>query len=163
MRSEEWFKKIFDRHYDPLRNYLYYLSGDIQWSDDAVQDLFMLVWERRDELKEETLGAYMFRAAKNYFLKRKRHESVHLKFEKSLPQGEQASQHGEPMETDEFDRLLQANISRLPERCRTVFLMSRIDEMSNLQIAGNLNITVKAVEKQITRALQLLRRNLENN
>jgi len=41
--------------------------------------------------------------------------------------------------------------------------MSRIDEMSNLQIAGNLNITVKAVEKQITRALQLLRRNLENN
>lgn len=163
MRTEEWFKKIFDRYYDPVRNYLYYLSGDIHWSDDAVQDLFMLVWERKDDLKEETIGPYMFKSAKNLFLKLKRHGTVHLKFEKSVPEGEQAVQSDEPLEKEEFDRLLQEGISRLPEKCRTVFLMSRLDEMSNRQIADNLNVTVKAVEKQITKALKLLRMDLEES
>lgn len=154
---------IFDRHYDPLRNYLYYLSGDIHWSDDAVQDLFMLVWERKDMLKEDTIGPYLFRVAKNLFLKLKRHGTVHLKFEKSLPDGEQSVQAGESLEEEEFDRLLQEGISRLPEKCRTVFLMSRLDEMSNRQIADNLDVSVKAVEKQITKALKLLRMNLEKS
>lgn len=42
-----WFQKVFDDHYDYIRNYLYYLSGDMDLSDDLVQDVFLKLWEER--------------------------------------------------------------------------------------------------------------------
>jgi RNA polymerase sigma-70 factor (ECF subfamily) len=50
----------------------------------------------------------------------------------------------------------------MPEKCRTVFLMSRMDEMSNGEIASRLGVSVKAVEKHITKALRILRQKLED-
>ena len=67
------------------------------------------------------------------------------------------------LERSEFDLQLQSALSALPEKCRSVFLMSRTDELSNRQIAEGLGISVKAVEKQITRALKILRQKLERN
>jgi RNA polymerase sigma-70 factor (family 1) len=162
MRSEEWFKNIFDRHYDPIRNYLYYLSGDIYWADDAVQEVFLLVWENRNRLDESRLPPYVFKVARNIFLKQKRHEAVHLKFEKQITDHPLGLSPEEELTTLEFDRHLQQSISGLPDTCRTVFLMSRMDELSNRQIAENLNVSLKAVEKQITRALKIIREKLEN-
>ena len=161
MRSEEWFRKIFDRHYDQVRNYLYYLSGDIYWTDDALQDVFLSVWENRHRMEESTLLPYMLKAARNLFLKRKRHEAVHLKFEKQVPEMETGLSPDELISSEEVDRKLQAGISVLPETCRTVFLMSRMDELTNRQIAENLRISIKAVEKHITRALRILREKLD--
>lgn len=162
MRSEEWFKKIFDRYYDKVRNYLYYLSGDIFWTDDTVQDVFLSVWENRHRLEESTLLPYMLKVAKNYFLKRKRHEAVQLKFEKQVSDANPAGSPEDVFASEEFDRKLQQGISRLPETCRTVFLMSRMDELTNRQIAESLRISIKAVEKHITKALKSLREKLDN-
>lgn len=157
IRSEDWFKEVFDRYYDHLRNYLYYLSGDIEWADDALQDVFMVVWEKRNNVQEETLQSYLFTVGRNIFLKHNRRKAVHIKFEK-LNQEEILSQSPEDEILDkEFDRQLQAAISDLPEKCRTVFLMSKMDGMTNPQIADSLHVSVKAVEKQITKAFKILR------
>ncbi len=162
IRSEEWFTKVFDRHYDHLRNYLYYLSGDISWADDAVQDVFMVVWEKRDQLREETLRPFIFKVGRNLFLKQKRRESVHLKFDKTLDDESAELSPEEDLEAREFDDKLQRTISGLPEKCRAVFLMSRLEEKSNKQIAESLNVTLKAVEKQITKALKIIRGKIGN-
>jgi RNA polymerase sigma-70 factor (family 1) len=162
IRSEEWFTKVFDRHYDHLRNYLYYLSGDISWADDAVQDVFMVVWEKRDQLREETLRPFIFKVGRNLFLKQKRRESVHLKFDKTLDDESAELSPEEDLEAREFDDKLQRTISGLPEKCRAVFLMSRLEEKSNKQIAESLNVTLKAVEKQITKALKIIRGKIDN-
>jgi RNA polymerase sigma-70 factor (ECF subfamily) len=58
---------------------------------------------------------------------------------------------------NEFDTRLQAVLSDLPSGCRTVFLMSRMEDMSNRQIAESMGISLKAVEKQITKALKILK------
>lgn len=157
VRSEEWFTRIFDKHYDPLRNYLYYLSGDISWTDDTVQDVFMLLWEKRNEIQEDTLQPFLFKIGQNLFLKSKRREMVHLKFEKSAAESTLALSPEEEMVAQEFDRQLQQAISELPEKCRVVFLMSRLDEMNQKQIADSLDVSLKAVEKQITKALKYIR------
>jgi len=162
IRSEEWFTKVFDRHYDHLRNYLYYLSGDISWADDAVQDVFMVVWEKRDQMREETLRPFIFKVGRNFFLKQKRRESVHLKFDKTLNDPSSELSPEEDMEAREFDDKLQRTISGLPEKCRAVFLMSRLEEKTNKQIAESLNVTLKAVEKQITKALKIIRGKMDN-
>jgi RNA polymerase sigma-70 factor (ECF subfamily) len=157
IRSEDWFKEVFDRFYDHLRNYLYYLSGDIEWADDALQEVFMVVWEKKNSINEETLKSYLFTIGRNLFLKHNRRKAVHLKFEK-LNQEENLTQSAEEDVLDrEFDRHLQSAISDLPEKCRTVFLMSKMDGLTNQQIADSLHVSVKAIEKQITKAFKILR------
>jgi RNA polymerase sigma-70 factor (family 1) len=157
IRSEDWFKEVFDRFYDHLRNYLYYLSGDIEWADDALQEVFMVVWEKRNNVQDETLQSFLFTVGRNLFLKHNRRKAVHLKFEK-LNQEENLTQSAEEDVLDrEFDRHLQSAISDLPEKCRTVFLMSKMDGMTNQQIADSLHVSVKAIEKQITKAFKILR------
>jgi RNA polymerase sigma factor (sigma-70 family) len=144
IRSEDWFKEVFDRFYDHLRNYLYYLSGDIEWADDALQEVFMVVWEKRNNVQDETLQSFLFTVGRNLFLKHNRRKAVHLKFEK-LNQEENLTQSAEEDVLDrEFDRHLQSAISDLPEKCRTVFLMSKMDGMTNQQIADSLHVSVKA-------------------
>lgn len=157
IRSEDWFKEVFDRFYDHLRNYLYYLSGDIGWADDALQDVFMVVWEKRNNLQDETLQSYLFTVGRNIFLKHNRRKAVHLKFEKHNQEEILAQSPEDEILYEEFDRQLQTAISDLPETCRTVFLMSKIDGMTNQQIADRLFVSVKAVEKQITKAFKILR------
>ncbi len=162
IRTEEWFRKVFSTTYDPLRNYLYYLSGDIHWADDAIQELFLKLWEKRDILREETLVPWLYAAGRNLFLKHKRHDAVHLKFVKTTEKEEPWEEGPSIAEREEFDVRLQSVISDMPERCRTIFLMSRMDEMTNPEIASRLGVTVKAVEKQMTKALKILRLKLED-
>ncbi len=59
------------------------------------------------------------------------------------------------LEQKEFDQKLQKALSNLPEKCRTYYLMSRIDEMKYAEIAEAFDISIKAVEKQISKAMRL--------
>ena len=161
LKTEKWFSEVFRLYYKLLRNYLYYLSGDMHWSEDTVQELFLIVWEKRQSLKEETIKPYLYTIARNAFLKQKRHETVLLKFRKFHANEDEALEIPDSIENEEFDRALQLAVSQLPDKCRTVFLMSRIDEMNNKLIAVNLGVSVKAVEKQITKALKILKGKLE--
>jgi len=162
IRSEGWFRKVFDESYDHLRNYLYYLSGDIYWVDDTIQEVFMTLWTKRFSVREETLLPWLYTIGRNLFLKQKRHEAVRLKFEKRFPAEEPWGEDPGLAEQEEFDARLLSAISSMPEKCRTVFLMSRMDEMSNGEIASRLGVSVKAVEKHITKALRILRQKLED-
>jgi len=159
-KSEVWFRQVFHNHYESLRNFLYYLSGDIHWAEDTVQEIFLLVWEKRDTLREATLAPYLFKTGRNFFLKEKRHEKVKLRFLKET-RADKIIQTDTFSEKDNFDRVLETALSALPQKCRSVFLMSRVDGMNNPAIAVNLGISVKAVEKHITRALKILRSKLE--
>jgi len=64
------------------------------------------------------------------------------------------------LEMKEFDNKLQAAIADLPDKSRVVFLMNRIDGITYREIAENLGVSVKAVEKQMSRALRILREKL---
>ncbi len=158
--TEIWFREVFDRFFEQLRHYLYYLSGDLHWAEDAVQEVFIILWEKRYFIDDETVGSYLYKIARNLFLKRKRHEEVELRFLKEATEPGTDNTVTHQLELDEFDLQLQAALSRLPSGCRTVFLMSRMEEMSNRQIAENMQISVKAVEKQITKALKILKASL---
>jgi RNA polymerase sigma-70 factor (family 1) len=160
IRSEAWFRKVFDEHYQSLRNYLFYLSGDTGWSDDAVQQVFLVVWEKRNSLREGNLQPFLFKVARNLFLKEKRRERVMLRFDSLYNESDGVFTPEEIFLDRESDSRLQKAMSELPEKCRTVFLMSRIDEMTNQQLANAMGISVKAIEKHITKALKLLRRQL---
>lgn len=160
-KEKDWFKAIFDEHYEFIRNYLFYLSGNIDVAEDIVQDVFMKVWEIREKINDETLKPLLFRIARNLYYNTYKKKSLDIRFVNDSVSGKENDSPEFLLEMKEFNDKLQSAIADLPEHCRTIFLMSRIDELKYHEIAENLKISVKAVEKQVSKALKLLRQRIE--
>ncbi len=163
LKDKNWFEGIFDQHFDAVRNYLFYLSGDMKLSEDLGQDVFLSLWENKDKLRENTLRAYLLTIARNRYFKHHRRKSVDLKFNNSLI-GSDNSDYKSPdylIEVKEYDKKVQTAISSLPERTRVIFLMNRLDDKSYRQIADELDVSVKAIEKQMTKAIRMLQESLD--
>lgn len=158
--GKSWFKEVFDKNYDNILNYLFYLSGDTALSEDLAQDVFLQLWEKRREIIDDTIRPYLFTIARNNYLKNIRSRKYDLKFRSTYLEKLENETPDYIMELKEFDSRLQKAVSDLPGKSRVVFLMNRIDGMTYREIAENLGVGIKAVEKQMSRALAILREKL---
>lgn len=162
LRTREWFKAVFDQNYEYIRNYLYYLSGDMDLSEDLVQDVFLKLWEKRESVRDETVKALLFKIGYHLFLRNKRDAGYDLKFKSTLINSLTHESPDYILELKELDKNLQRVIASMPEKCRTMFLLNRLDGLTYQQIALNLGVSVKAVEKQISKALGIITSKLGN-
>jgi len=156
--EENTFQKIFFEHSEHVRNYLYYKSGNLQLSEDLVQDAFAKLWEKCADVQPEKAKSFLFTIATNLFLNKIAHQKVVVKFENL---GHSEADHQSPeflLEENEFKKRLEQAIAELPENQRVVFLMSRIDQKKYREIAEELDISQKAVEKRMQKALVALRK-----
>lgn len=156
--NRDWFKDVFNKYFEYIRNYLFYLTGDAMLSDDLAQDVFLQLWEKRDQVKSETIKPFLFTIARNSFLKNYRRNKIDIKFRSTYVVQVENESPEFVLEVIELDQKLQKTISALPEKCRVVFLMHRIDDMTYAQIADSLGVSVKAIEKQMSKALSILRK-----
>jgi RNA polymerase sigma-70 factor (family 1) len=159
--SQEEFDRIFVDWYGQLRNFIYYKSGDMQISEDIVQDTFLKVWERREGIRIDTVKSLLYRIANNLFLNRIDHEKVQLKFASDYATIQYTSAPDFDLEMKEFDERLQRSLSELDEKNRVVFLMNRIDDLTYREIAEALGLSQKAVEKRMGKALAFLKEKLD--
>jgi RNA polymerase sigma-70 factor (ECF subfamily) len=153
------FQLIFRIYHTKLCATAFRLVQDREVAKDIVQEVFIRFWEKHTALPQDLdVKSYLYRStingALNYLKKIKqiRQDSLEGTEEVSEPH---------PAESNLYVHDLQASltygIDKLPPVCRTVFMLSRFDEMSNGQIAGHLHISLKAVEKHMTKALKYLR------
>jgi RNA polymerase sigma-70 factor (family 1) len=152
------FKTIFDDYYHPLKNFLYYKLGDIDLAEDITQEVFIRVWDKRDEVLQETVRSYLYKIANNLAINH--FKSAKKRFEFKLERGHDRPAGESPdftMEKDEFATRLNHAIANLSESQRVVFLMNRMDDLTYREIAERLEISVKAVEKRMQGALESLR------
>jgi RNA polymerase sigma-70 factor (family 1) len=154
------FDQIFLSWYGKIRNFIYYKTGDIQVAEDIAQDTFIKIWEKRDEVKPETVKSLLYTIANNLFLNRIEHQKVVLSFANSVPLDQTTTSPEYELEMNEFGNVLQQALSDLDEDKRSVFLMNRMDDLTYNQIAENLGISVKAVEKRMNKALIYLRKHV---
>jgi RNA polymerase sigma-70 factor (family 1) len=151
------FNSLFNRYYTQIRNFLYYKSGNMELAEDLTQDAFMILWTKRENIDPEKVKSYLFTIANNLFLNNVKHQKVVLKFNQQPVNTASMETPHYLMEEDEFRDSLERAISSLPEKNRVVFLMNRIDKLTYREIADRLELSVKAVEKRMTKALQKLR------
>ena len=157
------FDQIFNSWYNPIRNFIYYKTGDVQIAEDLAQDTFLKIWERKNDIKPETVKSLLYTIANNLFLNRLEHEKVAFKFVGSLNQNFTSAAPDFELEMKEFDERLQKALADLDEKDRTTFLMNRIDDLTYTQIADILEISVKGVEKRMTKALAFLRKRIDKH
>jgi RNA polymerase sigma-70 factor (ECF subfamily) len=153
------FKKHFSNLYLPLAMYALRIVGDTDLAQDVVQDAFENAWLliSNSSLEVANFKAYIYRAVRNIAISQIR-QSVDTT---DIDGADFVSD--EDIDTSERDALLWQAIDNLPKRCRQVFLLSKRDGLSNQQIADRLDISVKTVENQMTKAYKALRANLNSS
>lgn len=133
-------------------------------AEEVVQQVFAYVWEHHDVVDEATPSrAYLYRAAHNSALNRIRRHRVEQRWHDAEAVQEPetvAPSAGDEIEYQELAQAVQRAIERLPERCRLIYTMSRQEQMTYAEIATALDLSVKTVEAQMSRAFRLLRQML---
>ena len=156
--KENIYKEVYYNYSEYLRNFLYYKSGNMGVAEDISHDAFMKLWENCSKVTVDKAKSYLFTVANNLFLNKANRSKVVLKFEKSLTQSTDKSDPHYLLQKEEFKQRLEKAISDLPENQRIVFLMNRIDKKKYREIAEELDLSVKAVEKRMHLALSALRK-----
>ena len=157
--NEIIFTDFFKKHAKPLRNYLLYKYGNCEQAEDVTQTVFSKLWQNCSDVPLEKAKSYIYTIAVNTSLNIISHKNVILEYEKNYTAADRNNRDPEYLlEEQEFKKLLYEAIENLPEKQRTVFLMNRIDEKKYAEIATELGISVKAVEKRIHLALLELRK-----
>ena len=154
--KEKVFEKAFRDNSEILRNYLYYRSGDLQRSEDIVQESFVSLWENCHKLTEATVKSWLFKVATNKLYNESAKDKVRFKFESQITGSIDYETPEFKLEYEEYSNKLQNAINNLPEGQREAFLLNRVDNLKYKEIAECLNISVKAVEKRISQALKKL-------
>jgi RNA polymerase sigma-70 factor (ECF subfamily) len=155
------FRQVFDACYESLCRYAFTVLRDADEAEDVVQHMFMKLWERKEELNiTSALRSYLFKSVYNQCLNQLEHRSVKSKFQQYKLTLTEAIQQPEVF-GDEVDAKIKTAIEALPPQCRTIFLMSRYEEMRHTEIAEKLNISVNTIQNQICKALKILREELK--
>lgn len=162
------FETMFRAYRDDLVAFAESLLRSHEAAQEIVQDLFLRIWQMRDLWEPRgPLNAYLYRATRNRAIMRLRQQrtelSLHEPFSRLGPAtiaGSVADQSDSRVQVADLESAISQAVAELPARCREVFCLSRRHHLSNAQIADVMQISVKTVEVQMTRALGHLRRRL---
>ena len=157
--------RLFHEHYEGLSRYAYSILKDQSAAEDLVQQLFITLWEKREDLEiSSDPRSYLYRSTYNRCLnevKRIKRRGVHTDAteEYGLESGADTSQR---VLGKELEDRIESAIQTLPEKCGEVFRMSRFKELSYKEIAEKLDISTKTVENHMGKALRLMREELKD-
>jgi RNA polymerase sigma-70 factor (ECF subfamily) len=156
------FDTIFRAHYPSVVAMAERIAGERAVAEELGQDVMLELWRRRESVSvDESLRAYLVRAARNRALNHLRHERMKVRTA-PFAAGETVSAPEAParLVEAEIDAAVREAVSALPERCREVFELSRGAGLRYTEIAGVMGISVKTVEAQMGKALRMLRARL---
>lgn len=149
------FEIFFRKWYMPLGMYAMRIVGDADDAEDLVENTFVKAWQAIHDGRDlDNFRSYMYLLVRNEcidFLRKKKN----LADVSEIPDVEE-----ETIDTSERDARIWKAMDELPEKCREIFLMSKRDGMSNEDIAEELDISIKTVKNQMTKAYTRLRESL---
>lgn len=154
------FKLLFDQNFDSIRNYIFYRLGDADLSTDIVQDVFMRLWEKQIEFRPKENIGLLYKMAGDEVVNIYRRKEVKKTYIKSISFNLKGISPEDELQYKELQLRYEKALSNLSDKQRTVFLMSRTDELKYHEIAERLGISIKSVEKRMKNALAFLKFNL---
>ena len=162
--DEEAFELLYNRYWEKLLTVAYHRTGSMETAKELVQDVFTNLWRRRNHLNiKTTFAAYIFSAMKYTILDYIRSQAVKEKYAEAIKKTALGTDNTtiDFIAYRELNSILEKEINKLPEKCRMVFRLSRVEHYSTKEIAEKLQISPKTVENQLTKALKVLRANMQ--
>jgi RNA polymerase sigma-70 factor, ECF subfamily len=159
---------LFSIYFPRLNDFARNVVKDDVISQDIVQDVFVKVWEKKSEIERINIEAYLFRLVRNRCIDYIKHLKV---VNNRMQQIQITSKYEELYRIDfignepyvlieqELKLKIEKTINSLPDRCREVFILSRMNGLKNKEIAERLDINIKNVERHISRAMKSFREN----
>lgn len=161
--KEEIFSAFYKNNVKYLRNYLIYKYKNNEQAEDILQETFIKLWQNCDKVSFNKAKSYIYTLATNSSLNVISHEKIVLEYAKKNKNEDRTNESPEYiLEQEEFKIKLLKAIDAINETQRIAFLMHRIDGKKYTEIAEELNISVKAVEKRIHLALLAIKKEIIN-
>ncbi len=169
--DENEFKTIFKLNYNPIVGFCRQFIPDKDKAKSLAQEAFIKLWRNKGKVKTiNGIRAFLYTAAKSECLNYLRSEKNKAHYlnnkiqerEDSLNREVLASFNFDSLEVLELKELIQKSIDELPEKCKQVFIKSRLEGKKNQEIAEEMGIAIKSVEANMTRALKILRSKLSD-
>lgn len=157
------FESLFRSSYVSLVKYARTLLKDQDTSEEIVQDLFVRLWQERENVRiESSFNGYLFRAVHNRCLHYIEHRKVVQRHADQTITGlaDHSEDPAEIMHYKDLQKQVAAILERLPERCGKIFCMSRFEGLKYSEIAEKLSVSIKTVEASMGRALREFRKEL---
>tara|TARA_B100000963_G_scaffold206372_1_gene179727 strand:- start:6813 stop:7298 length:486 start_codon:yes stop_codon:yes gene_type:complete len=159
--TAEDFKMIYNTHFDNLRRYLYYRSGDQNLSQDIAQNVFMKIWNKKIDTSTGNIKNLLFKIGSDEFINHYRRLKVERDY---LDSQDFKLVHEDDNENHLFEKKkrFEKALQSLTEKQRVALLMNKMEGLTYKEIAESLNLSQKAIEKRIGQALSNLKKNLNN-
>lgn len=161
--DQQAFRALYERYWTPLWSYARHAMANSDDAEDIVQELFTNLWEKRASLQiTSSLKAYLFRATLNKVIDRadrSKYQSTYLDdLKRTYDEGI------DTVDNQLFERELMCRfescMQKMPPKMRTIFSLSRMEQMTHQQISDYLEISRDNVNRQIKNALIILKRSL---
>lgn len=173
IKDHKEFSRIYTLYFPKMVRFAKEYVISEEEAQSIVQDLFLYLWERRDTLEAiSNLNAFLFTLTKNRCIDFYRQQTKITRLKESLDslherelhlKMEALKQFDENMfSTQEIEELLNNAVNNLPEKCREVFILSRMEGLKHEEIAQQLNISVNTVQNHISTALKRLKIELKD-
>ena len=163
--DKQSFEELFRTYFTHLCSFAQKYVQDIDEAKDIVHQVFIGLWQKRNDVDTDTsLKSYLFTGVHNRCLNYIRDRKKLVQFDAPLHESEMSNylQSNDHLESSETESRINRALDDLPEKCREIFLMNRFEQLKYREIAEKLNISVKTVETQMSRALKVLREKLSD-
>lgn len=169
--SESAFTELVSNYYAPLCQFVKSVTSSNDYVEEAVDDVFMSIWENRGEsVPLDAIPQYLFAAARNNALmhirssmrREKREEAYVADLTISSPTATDQALFGESGSHSDRIDLLNKIVATLPPRCREIFVLRWTGHLSYTDIAKVMEISAKTVENQLVIAIRKIRDEAKN-
>jgi RNA polymerase sigma-70 factor (family 1) len=164
--DEDAFAGLYNRYSAQLLKTAAFYLKDCSMAEELVHDVFVVLWQRRKFLKIKNFQSYILITTRYHVYKKLKEAKIspieYIETYKETYQTTPFQTSTERLVQEDFETELKDYLKVLPKRCSEIFMLSRVNELSNTEIATFLGIKRCTVENQITHALKHLRSYLTN-
>jgi len=140
------------------------LTNDHAMAQDIVQEVFLKTWEYRKKLNRGySINGFLYKSAYNVFINLyHRNQSIMLLEKTYIESLNEITEEANAIHLQKKISLVALGVEELPKKCKQVFLLSKQEGLTNIEISEYMNVSIKSVEAHITKAYSLIRKKIGN-
>ncbi|AOW11349.1 RNA polymerase sigma factor [Flavobacterium gilvum] len=162
--EEKAYEFLLNKFHKKLHTYALTLVNDYSMAQDIVQNVFLKTWKNRNKLNPEfSIQSFLYKSVYNEFINNYQQNKAMMLLQKKYIE---SIQHVvETTDESSIERMLviiNKEIQNLPTKCQQVFILSKKEGLTNIEIAEHLDVSIKTVEAQISKAYKILKEKLKD-